>query len=831
MARISVAELVLEFEKRGEECAYVFRRELRHVRWSYAEVARCARQFAGELEARSIGAQERVLLWGENCAEWVAAFFGCALRGVVAVPMDRGATKEFVTRVAAETSARLMVCSRELVGTVAGVPAIALEDLAGAVGQRPAQRQVPGVGRETVLQVIFTSGTTAEPKGVVLTHGNVLANLEPLEREIAKYLRYERWVHPLRFVQLLPLSHVFGQFMGLYVPQALGATVVFQESLNPVEVMRTIVRERASLCVAVPRMMQSLKQQIEREYERRGVLENFRRELAEGEARHFAVRWWKFARVHRELGWKFWAFICGGSALDEETERFWRGLGFAVVQGYGLTETTSLISVNHPFRMGRRSIGRLLPGSEVKLAEDGEILVRGENIASRYWQSGGPSGAAGGDGWFHTGDLGEFDAEGNLYFKGRKKNVIVTPAGMNVYPADLESALRGQSGVRDCVVVGVEVEGNAEPCAVLLMEEGASVEMAVRAANERLSEYQRLHQWVEWPEPDFPRTATQKPKMAEIEGYVRERGAPARGGIAELIALLKSKDVADASARLEEDLNLTSMERVELMSALEDRYQVDLNEAKFAEVCTVADLQRLVQSGESDAHAYDYPVWPQHWPARWIRAAVYALLTWPATMLMAKPKIVGREHLRHVQGPVLVVSNHITAIDIGFVMAALPWRLRLKLATAMQGEVLREMRHPSTSLPWWRRAYEQLQYWLVVALFNVFPLPQQAGFLKSFAFAGESVDRGYSVLVFPEGRRTTTGEMDKFQAGVGMLASRLGVPVLPIRIDGLFEAKQKRRWLVAPNKIAVRVGELTEYRREENPLSIASALEKRVQGL
>ena len=296
------------------------------------------------------------------------------------------------------------------------------------------------------LEIIFTSGTTAEPKGVVITHGNVLTNVAPLETEIQKYLKYERWFHPVRFLNLLPLSHVFGQFLGMFLPSIMAGTVIFQESLGPSEVMQTIRRERVSVLVAVPRMLQSLKDKLERDLEGAGRVEAFSARFRRAEGRPFLRRAWIFRRMHGQFGWKFWAFISGGAALDQDTEEFWSRLGFAVIQGYGLTETTSLVSVNHPFHLGKGSIGKILPGREVKLAEDGEILVRGGGVAAGYWK-GNPSGPSGpvtsvtdDEGWYRTGDLGGLDAEGNLYFKGRKKDVLVTPAGMNVYPEDLEAA-------------------------------------------------------------------------------------------------------------------------------------------------------------------------------------------------------------------------------------------------------------------------------------------------------------------------------------------------------------------------------------------------------
>ena len=357
--------------------------------WSYREVAVCSFQTARELEARGVGKGDRVLLWGENCAEWVAGWFACALRGAIAVPMDNVAAPDFALRVTTQVGARLGLISQKHIGQIAELPVLELEDLRAQVSRHTIQTYsaVP-VGPGDPLEIIFTSGTTADPKGVVLSHGNVLANIAPLEAEMQKYRKYERWVHPVRFLNLLPLSHVFGQFLGIFLPQLVAGTVIFQESLSPTEVAHTIRRERVSVLVAVPRMLQSLMEKVRRDEEDASRKEAFQRDFRRSEGKHFLRRWWIFRHAHRQFGWKFWAMISGGAALDRETEEFWGRLGFAVIQGYGLTETTSLISVNHPFKLGRGSIGKVLPGRELKLAEDGEILVRGGGVASGYWDGG-----------------------------------------------------------------------------------------------------------------------------------------------------------------------------------------------------------------------------------------------------------------------------------------------------------------------------------------------------------------------------------------------------------------------------------------------------------
>jgi long-chain acyl-CoA synthetase len=842
MPRRSLNELLARFDDLGPQCAYVFRNGYRTLRWSYHEIAALARHFAVELQRRGIAKGDRVVLWGENRGEWVSAFWGCALCGVIVVPLDRSSSQDFARAVAGQVSASLLVSTHSL--QIAGVPHMELESMSGGLGGG-GQFDAVEVSRNDPLEIIFTSGTTAEPKGVVITHGNVLANLEPLEQEIAKYLRYERWVHPLRFLDLLPLSHVFGQFLGLFVPQSMGAAVIFQESLSPSEVIRVIKRERVSVVITVPRMLESLRAKLERDFEADGKLDAFRQRLIAAEGKGILRRWWKFRDVHRQSGWKFWAFICGGAALDEATETFWSRLAFAVVQGYGLTESTSLISVNHPFRTGRRSIGKLLPGREVKLAPDGEILARGENIAAGYWQNDRLIPVSGDGGWFHTGDLGALDEQGNLYFKGRKNSMIVTAAGMNVYPQDLEAALRRQPGVRDCVVLPWPSAGNAEPCAVLLLEPAADVARVVRDANHELAEYQQMRRWFRWPDADFPRTATRKPKVAEIERRVlKQEVSPAveRSPLAELIARLHPGKIGERAAPLQEDLQLNSLDRVELMSALEDRYQVDLDEARFTEATTLGDLEKMLEGVEQRANRYRFPRWAQRWPVRLIRTAAYHLLTWPATMILAAPRVLGRENLRGVDGPLLVACNHVTEVDIGFVLAALPWRLRTRLATAMVGERLIGMRNgmwrhgtgnssSSKAAGWFWRALDLVDYFLVVALFNVFPLPRESGFRESFSFAGELVDRGCSVLVFPEGTLTKDGALQPLRSGIGVLATHLGVPVLPTRIDGLYEARVRGRKLVGPGKIVVRLGKPVNYRPDENPNSIARDLERRMREL
>ena len=843
--RSSVADCLKDFWSHGGDCAYLQRRGYRTERWSYVRVANAAAGFARKLEARGIFKSDRVMLWGENCAEWVAVFFGCALAGVVVVPMDDGAAADFAMRVFDQVEAKLLVGSRRHVHECAAaglsIASLTLEDLSQTLGPQATAPPNVAIGNDDVLQIVFTSGTTAEPRGVVITHGNVLANVAPLEREMQRYLKYERLVHPLRFLNLLPLSHVFGQFLGLFLPPLLGGTVIFQDELKPSEVVNTIRREGVSVLVSVPRVLQSLRQKVERDLEDRGEIGKFRRRFQSAEGKHFLRRWWIFRTIRRQFGWKFLAFISGGAALDGETEQFWDRLGYAAIQGYGLTETTSLISVNHPFRLGKGSIGKVLPGRELKLADDGEIMVRGGGVSSGYWSRDktGMQSVSDDEGWYRTGDIGTLDEKGNLYFKGRKKEVIVTPAGMKVYPDDLEAVLRRQPQVKDCIVVGIERGGNAEPCAVVITRDDADVEAAVQGANQTLAEYQRMKMFVHWRQEDFPRTSTQKPRRNLIRDvaqsqllHERENGGES-SPLADLIAKVagRSSGGLRPDTSLDSDLGLSSLDRVELLGALEDRYQVDLSETRLSAVRTVGDLERMLRGETAPGAGYHYPRWTLRWPVNWLRVLVHHLLLRPSIMLLGWPKIEGREHLRDVKGPLLVISNHIGDVDAGFILTALPARFRHRLATATGGEALEALRTPPPGRGLFARIYDRAQWFLGVSLLNLFPLPREAGFRRSFAYAGEAVDRGYSVLVFPEGRHTVDGKMNPFRAGIGLLAANLGIPVLPMRIVGLFEVKHAGRRFAAPWRIRVRIGTPMQFEPRTTPEQIAALLQQAVSSL
>jgi long-chain acyl-CoA synthetase len=919
--RDHLATLIDDFRRFDGEIAVVRYRGNRRRVTTYGELARLAGRFAALLEARGIAEGERVLIWAENSAEWIAAFHGCMLRGVLAVPLDAFGTAEFVARVAKDVSPKLAVGDALLLerliprsqnrdrGRPQSFDILAFEDW---LGELPAAEMgaIPGLSNQTPIEILFTSGTTGDPKGIVLTHGNVLASVGPIEDGAKPYMRYERLVHPLRILHTLPLSHVFGQTMGLWVPPVLTAELHFESRLAAPRLIELIRGERISVLAAVPRVLALLKTHLEATHD--GLAERVAASLEKiGRWR----RWWRFRRVHREFGLKFWAFVSGGGALPGPLEQFWNALGFVMVQGYGMTETTALITLNHPFHVAEGTIGKPLRGREVKLGPDGEVLVRGDVVSGATWEDGAMRPRE--EEWLATGDIAERQESGELRFLGRKSEVIVTAAGVNIHPEDIESAIEEQPEVAACAVVAMETPTGPEPCAVLACRgSGDSALAAIERANATLPEFQRITRWVMWPEPDLPRTSTGKVRRKPVaewleriqaaaatpgSGKAASNGEPPFGPSSDWLLALIAQITGEAhpgvgdELRLTEDLHLDSLGRVQLGAAIEERLGIISGTSLLEEVQTLGELRRVVaneglgdrvqgsetrdqvNSGTSEQGSegakeqgenatgnveqgpgvremrsenrdpeggealqelprphFLYPTWPWWKPFHWIRAAFIEAVIRPITWLLAAPRVVGPEKPLP-KGPLVIVANHVTAFDGPLIVNALPAPYRRWIATAMLGEMLEDYRHWRN--PDWPPGHKGFYllgppaYWLVTALFNVFPLPRQRDFQRSFAHAGKALDRGYNVMVFPEGTRSAEGQLARFRPGIGLLAKQSYVPILPVGIRGLGEiATGERRWFRS-GTIEVQIGEAIQFGPEETEAAITARLHDEVERL
>jgi len=779
MARETLLDFFAEFAALKEEFLIWDDGYRAHHR-TYAEVARAARAFAAKLRAQGIGKGRKIVFWSENRPEWVAALWGCLLEGVIAVPIDFRNSADFVTRITGIVEARAILAGDS-------VPQDAVSGLWSFAdfewpAQEPAHFAPVEIRSDDTAQIVFTSGATAEPKGVIITHRNLLANLVPVENEIRKYRKYGRPFYPLRFLNLLPLSHLFGQTMAAFIPPMLAGTVVFQQSYHPEEILRQIRSRRVSVLVSVPKILEVLRDYIRHEFPESTNLP---------ERMHWVRRWWRFRRVHSAFGWKFWAFITGAAPLDPAVEEFFLRLGFLVIQGYGLTETAPIVTLNHPFHTRRGSVGKPVGGVEIRLAEDGEVLVRGGNVSRGYF--GASEDESLDDGWLRTGDIGEMDAEGGLTIRGRKKEMIVLPDGRKVFPEDVEAVLRSLPGVRDCAVIGPD-QVHAVLVADRSLDAGADTEGIIRRANEKLEDHQKIRAVSVWPsDEDLPRTpGTAKLKRGEIRQRVASglrRAAPASGGVIGrgVIAMLQryAPDRTITPATTLDELGLSSLDRVQLQMEMEQHLDTMIDEGSFAAARTVADLTRPAANAPAAEASIEFPSWNRSWPARWLRRGVQATLVRPLTRYFTRISVAGIENLRDVQPPVIFAPNHQSFMDVPAILCALPPEWRGCLAPAMAKEWFVPHFH-TERFSMWKRFTSGLQYYSATLFFNAFPLPQHGmGARRTLRYMGSLTDEGWCVLIFPEGDRTRAGEIHPFLPGVAMLASRTRVPVVPVRLQGL----------------------------------------------
>ena len=775
-------------------------------RHSYDAVRRAAGAFAERLAGAGVGTDAPVLFWSENRPEWIAAFWGCLLRGAVVVPIDYRASPEFLATVARRVDARLLLVGDDVPpARLEAVETWRLGELSAEAGGPPAPPHA-AAARDTV-EIVFTSGATSEPKGVVITHRNVLANIVPVEREVLKYRRWARPFQPLRFLDLLPLSHMFGQALATFIPPMLPGACVFMKGHSPPAIVQQIRSRRISVLVCVPKILDVLK-----EYVTRAAPEA----AAPPDGLGVARRWWRYRRVHRLFGFKFWCFIVGAAPLDPDLETFWRRLGFVVVQGYGLTETAPIVTLNHPFRTRRGSVGAPIAGMQVKIADDGEILVKGDNVTSGYFGGAAEDDAAFEDGWFHTGDLGALDDAGRLQVHGRKKEMIVTAEGLNVFPEDVERVVDAVPGVEESAVVGLTRDGAERVYAVAVLNASTSPVEVARAANRRLADHQKVREVLAWPEERLPRTeGAQKLKRGAVKTWAEEGGAPApaapAGGRRSVSSILQriAGGPVDGDARLDE-LGLSSLERVELLMTLESELDAVVDERSVAGAATVADLEALVaaSAGPSAADRAPFPAprWNQAWPVRLVRRAALAVWLLPMTRLFAWIRVEGLEHVTAADGPVVFAANHQSFIDPSVILAALPRARRRRVVTAMSKEFFAAhfdpARHTRTE-----RFTSSLNYYLAAGFYNAFPLPQrEAGARDALRYAGELVSAGNSLLIFPEGLRVTGDAVAPFQPGAAMLAARLDVPVVPVRLRGVDRVLGRELRMARPGRVQVRFG-------------------------
>ena len=776
VGRTLVEFLRATVEKHASRDALLIKPVFRYLRWSYSQLWEDSGKVASLLQSRGLTKGDQVVLWGPNSPHWVLIFFGCVRAGVVVIPLDLRSAPDYVERVVSRTDPKLAFTSRFTPkGDVdLGVPEITFEQLEETIADMPAPEDMD-IAPDDLVEIMFTSGTTGDPKGVMLTHRNLTANIEG----ISQYISCDP---SSRLLSILPLSHMYEQMGGLFIAMNSGASVTYPTSRQPTVLARTMRERKITALLLVPQGLELLMNGIEREIARQGKMALWSRLLKIAGRTPFRLRRVLFRRVHKQFGGKLDFIVSGGAALDPDLGRKWEILGVKIVQGYGATEASPVIS-NHAIDERRiDSTGRPLPNVEVKISDAGEILVRGDNVTPGYWRAPEETAAAFDGDWYRTGDLGFFDDEGFLHIQGRLKDMIVLSSGQNVFPEDIQAVLTKHPNVTDAAVVGLTKGSSVEVHAALILDNPDTAQDAVSWTNDQLAEQQRIRGFTVWPEEDFPRTHTLKVKkrlvvdtilgkiQPESPGGATSGGSSTGGarGLIHIIAEVSKRDFSDITddATLGDDLDLDSLGRVELLSAIEAELGVYMDESQLEPETTVSQLTALVEEGSKNPPLMNFPAWGMRWWCRILRGFLQRVIIFPIVSLPYSLKITGRERLEDVTGPVIFASNHSLGLDNPLIIKAIPNSLRRRMAIAGAAQL-------------WKNPI----FWLMNPLLgNGFPLAKEGAVRPSLENMGKIIDDGWSVLIYPEGELTVGGPIKPFMTGAGLVAVEGRLPVVPLRL-------------------------------------------------
>ncbi len=830
--------------------------------YSYAELRRMAESVAAWLLDRGLEPGARVAILADNHPRWVAAYLGIIAAGGTTVPLDTAYHADQVAKLLRDSGSRLLICdqkhleiSRE---AVVGTGMEIVQTDSGLTANRRAgtpvapqsetdfdnifahyRRELQPVPRspDDLASLLYTSGTTADPKGVMLTHSNLLAEADAVFA----------WAHigpEDAILGVLPLFHVLSQMANLLLPLVAGTRVVYLSTLNTTELLRALRERNVTAFAVVPQFFNLIHERIFKEVQHRGAMARFpfaRMMRLNVFCRKFGFNPGRilFRKVHDLFGSRMRYLVTGGSRFDPQIARDFAALGIDVLQAYGLTETCGGAFVNYPGENVIGSVGRPLKGVEGKIidaqsADDGspasgEILIRGPIVMRGYWNRADATAEVLKDGWLYTGDLGYFDEHGNLFITGRKKDVIILANGKNVYPEEIETHYLQSPFVKEICVMGIADGGLEKLYAVIVpnfevlrqrkvVNTKEVIRFDIEGLSVKLASTKRIAGYEIWQE-DLPRTTTRKLKRFEIEKRVRTGKRDSSGGEAQISKPLKQEDKAwleqsenqrvlrvirDYSPNppeqiypndnLELDLGLDSMRRVELLVAVEQELGGDLEESRLGEIYTVRELVDAVRQsavagnrvgarhGSSQAFAgwsvvlREDPTDPEAIAAgksRPITDRILFLLTRVMKLLWrirAPIQVEGLENLP-VKAPYLLCSNHQSFVDPIGLLAVLPARVLLRLFAVGTSEIF--------GSGFMRR---------VARILRVVVVDPDANLIPAMRAGAYGLRQGMSLILYPEGERSIDGTPKTFKKGAAILSIHLQVPIVPIAIDGFYEA-------------------------------------------
>jgi long-chain acyl-CoA synthetase len=795
--------------------------------YTYAQVYQDCLKAAHGLCRAGVKPGDRVALLLENRPEWCLAYFGLQLAGAVAVPLDAQARPETVSFLLSQTQAKILIISDQIpLGPCHDLPSLEKIIVVGhpepdrpkvvawwdLMAAPPAEGPLPEAAPDDLAAIIYTSGTVGPPKGVMLTHRNFVANfLGIAELEI---------VGPQdNFLALLPLHHSFPFMATLILPLFIGAQVTFLNRLQAQLILRCLREQRVTILVATPQVLRHFAQGIQRRLDDLplglgallSLLMDFSWKLRPFLGLNLARP--ILGKLKSVVGPQFRYFVSGGAKLPVDLPRLFNKWGFTLLEGYGLTETSPVVSFNPPEAPRLGSVGRPLVNVEVKIAQPdsqgvGEILIRGDNLMAGYYQNPEATGAALRDGWFHSGDLGYLDRDGYLYVTGRAKDLIVLSSGKNVSVEEVSQHYLQASTIREILVLPDSRDEKLVAVVVPNLDHFrktgetdiyGEVKWHLEYYSQQLEPYKRIRDFV-LTNQELPKTRLGKIKAYEVAAIYQElagkrqqkRKSALEEGVSavgeQVVEILQKKTGSALIALndyLELDLGLDSLALVELLAALEEAFGIRIRDDEFLGIYTVADLIRFMEGKHPEGLEE-----PEERELTWgqilavppppdllgriastedFKSRLFTLgnSLWLKALfrLVFQVRVTGREGLG--SGSYILCPNHASYLDGFLLFAAVPQSLRSRLyflgySNYFEVPVVRD-----------------IAKWM-----HVLPVNSARHLVPAMQASAHILKQGGALGIFPEGARSLTGELRPFKKGVAILAQELDVPLVPVYIHG-----------------------------------------------
>jgi long-chain acyl-CoA synthetase len=762
--------------------------------YTYSEIYKQSLRVISFFKKNNISKGEKIITFIPNSSDYASIIWACALSGVILVPIDINSQLEFLEKVYKNTQAKLIFTS--IYKSSQKTKNFFIEEI-NTIYEQNSEREInEAIYSNDTFEIVYTSGTTSEPKGVILTQENLYENVLSMTNAITHNTKN------MSMLSILPLSHLFEQNLGFFSPVYLGTKITYISTKKTSKIIETIKEEKIDTIVSVPLFLDLLKQKIISESEK----QNYDIEKSIIKNNLFSkLAAYKIKRILKPLK----TFIIGGSALSLETEIFWDTLGFRVLQGYGLTETSPVLTCNSTKDYKKGSVGKALKNIEIKIVNN-EILAKGKNIFHGYYHNSEKTKEILETGWIKTGDLGKIDSEGFLFITGRKKNIIISPSGLNIYPEDIEKTINKNNLIKDSVVLGLN--NGKDLTALIIPKTKINAEDLKKEINKNLPESQKLTKIIIWPKQDFPRTPTLKIIRKEVEDIISNKKNVINTftedklkNVVSIICKTNPNKITEKTNLI--DLGLDSIKRIELVTKIEEQFNIDFDETNINEKTKIENLRKSIKISSIDKSKSQINFLNSRLftPIRFLLQEISFL----ALSVFYKIKLSGIENLPKEK--CILIANHSSMLDTFAIYKALPIKYRLNTCPAAAKDFF-------------------FKNWIIGLFgkltFNAFGFSRKEETKQSLKDFGKLVDTNHNILIYPEGTRSKTGKLADFKDGIGILAREINIPIIPIKIKGLHEILPVGNYLPKFGEVEIKIGRQVKFNKMQSPQEITKTLHK-----